>query len=79
MVAYVGRPVTVLDMLRRWESRVGPLVDEASSLEVLEAYVSWLVRQPLGAVFAAAHDEAGHLVPVRVADRLPVERIPIPE
>lgn len=79
MVAFVGASVTAIDMLRRWESAVGPVGEREAALDQLEGYVRWVADQKLGSVFEAAYDSAGLLNARKVSDSAPMERVPIPE
>jgi hypothetical protein len=79
MVAFVGNSVSALDMLERWESSVGKLVGPEEALEELAGYVRWLAAQKLGGVFEAAYDSNGMLVPRKVADSVPVQKVAIPQ
>ena len=45
----------------------------------LEGYVRWAATQRLGSVFEAAYDSGGVLVARKVADSIPVVKVPIPE
>ena len=79
MVAFVGASVTAIDMLRRWESAVGPVGEREAALDQLEDYVRWVAGQKLGRVFEAAYDSAGLLNARKVSDSAPMDRVPIPE
>jgi hypothetical protein len=79
MVAFVGRPVTAADMLEKWESSLGPVAERTEALDQLEGYVRWAATQRLGSVFEAAYDSGGVLVARKVADSIPVVKVPIPE
>lgn len=79
MVAFVGEPVSAGDMLARWEATLGPLGDRQRAVDELEAYVVWVARQPLGAIFAASYERGDVMVVQKVADHLPTHRVPVPD
>lgn len=79
MVAFVGKEVTAVAMLERWEDCLGPVDERTGALDRLEGYVRWTAAQRLGSVFEAAYDPSGVLVARKVADSLPVVKFPIPE
>jgi len=79
MVAYIGTPFTANDILERWEENVGKVESRDTVLEKLDDYIDWLVTQPIGAVFRASYDDAGRLMPKKLAERPPSPRIPLPE
>ena len=79
MVAFVGESVTARDMLERWESSIGKVIERNDALDLLEGYVRWAATQKLGSVFEAAYDSHGLLVARKVANSIPTRKSPIPD